>query len=116
MNFTVSSSLLSSRLQTISRVINSKNTIPVLDCVLFELEGNKLTLTASDPDNTLNTSFEVVDCSEDFSFAISSKILIDSLKEISEQPVRFDVKKETLEITIYYQNGKYSLVGQNADE
>ncbi len=116
MNFTVSSSLLASRLQTISRVINSKNTIPVLDCVLFELEGNKLTLTASDPDNTLNTSFEVVDCSEDFSFAISSKILIDSLKEISEQPVRFDVKKETLEITIYYQNGKYSLVGQNADE
>ncbi len=116
MNFTVSSSLLASRLQTISRVINSKNTIPVLDCVLFELEGNRLTLTASDPDNTLNTSFEVVDCSEDFSFAISSKILIDSLKEISEQPIRFDVKKETLEITIYYQNGKYSLVGQNADE
>lgn len=116
MNFTVSSSLLSSRLQTISRVINSKNTIPVLDCILFELEGNRLTLTASDPDNTLNTSIEVVDCSEDFSFAISSKILIDSLKEISEQPIRFEVKRETLETTIYYQNGKYSLVGQNADE
>ncbi len=116
MNFTVSSSMLSSRLQTISRVINSKNTIPVLDCILFELEGNKLTLTASDPDNTLNTSLEVVDCSEDFSFAVSSKILIDSLKEISEQPIRFEVKKETLEITIYYQNGKYGLVGQNAEE
>ncbi len=116
MNFTVSSSLLSSRLQTISRVINSKNTIPALDCILFELVNNKLTLTASDPDNTLNTSLEVVDCSEDFSFAISSKILIDSLKEISEQPIRFEVKRETLEITIYYLNGKYSLVGQNADE
>ena len=116
MNFTVSSSMLSSRLQTISRVINSKNTIPVLDCILFELEGNKLTLTASDPENTLNTSIEVVDCSEDFSFAISAKILIDSLKEISEQPLRFEVNKDTLEITIYYQNGKYSLVGQNADE
>ena len=116
MNFTVSSSLLSSRLQTISRVINSKNTIPALDCILFELEGNKLTLTASDPDNTLNTSIEVVDCSEDFSFALSAKILIDSLKEISEQPLRFEVNKETLEITIYYLNGKYGLVGQNADE
>ena len=116
MNFTVSSSLLSSRLQTISRVINSKNTIPVLDCILFELEGNKLTLTASDPDNTLNTSIEVVDCSEDFSFAISAKILIDSLKEVSEQPLRFEVKKDTLETTIYYQNGKYALVGQKADE
>ena len=116
MIFTVSSSLLSSRLQTISRVINSKNTIPALDCILFELEGNKLTLTASDPDNTLNTSLEVVDCSEDFSFAVSSKILIDALKEISEQPLRFEVKRETLEITIYYQNGKYALVGQNAEE
>ena len=116
MNFTVSSSLLSSRLQTISRVINSKNTIPALDCILFELEGNKLTLTASDPDNTLNTQVEVVDCSEDFSFAISSKILIDSLKEISEQPLRFEVNKDTLEITIYYLNGKYGLVGQNAEE
>lgn len=116
MNFTVSSSLLSSRLQTISRVINSKNTIPALDCILFELEGNNLSLTASDPDNTLSTSLEVVDCSEDFGFAISSKILIDALKEISEQPLRFEVKKDTLETTIYYLNGKYSLVGQSSDE
>lgn len=116
MNFTVSSSLLSSRLQTISRVINSKNPIPVLDCILFELQGNTLTLTASDPDNTLNTSFEVVESSEDFNFAISAKILIDSLKEISEQPLRFEVNKDTLEITIYYLNGKYSMVAQNADE
>ena len=97
-------------------MINSKNTIPVLDCILFELEGNTLRLTASDPDNTLSTSVEVVDCSEDFSFAISSKILIDSLKEISEQPLRFEVKKDTYEMTIYYLNGKYSMVGQNADE
>lgn len=108
--------MLSSRLQTISRVINSKNTITVLDCILFELKGNTLTLTASDPDNTLSTSIEMVDCSEDFSFAISSKILIDSLKEISEQPLRIEVNKDTFEMTIYYLNGKYGMVGQNADE
>ena len=116
MNFTVSSSQLSSRLQTISRVINSKNPIPVLDCILFELQGNTLTLTASSPDNTLNTSFEVVECSEDFSFAISAKILIDSLKEISEQPLRFEVNKDTLEVNVLYLNGKYSMVAYNADE
>jgi DNA polymerase-3 subunit beta len=116
MNFVVSSSSLTSHLQAISRVINSKNTIPVLDCFLFELEGNVLKLTASDNDNTLNTSFEVVESSEDIRFAVSSKILLDSLKEISEQPLRFEVNKETLEITIYYQNGKYSMVGMNADE
>ncbi len=116
MNFTVSSSLLSSRLQTISRVINSKNTIPILDHFLFELQGTKLTLTASDPDNTLSTSFEVVESSQDIRFAISSKILIDSLKEISEQPLRFEVNSDTLEMTIYYLNGKYSMVGSSADE
>ena len=116
MNFIVSSSQLTSHLQAISRVINSKNTITVLECFLFEFEGNTLKLTASDNDNTLNTSFEVTECSEDFRFAISSKILLDSLKEISEQPVRFEIDKETLEITIYYQNGKYSMVGVNADE
>ena len=116
MNFIVSSSQLTSHLQAISRVINSKNTITVLECFLFEFEGNTLKLTASDNDNTLNTSFEVTECSEDFLFAISSKILLDSLKEISEQPVRFEIDKETLEITIYYQNGKYSMVGVNADE
>ena len=116
MNFIVSSSQLTSHLQAISRVINSKNTITDLECFLFEFEGNTLKLTASDNDNTLNTSFEVTECSEDFRFAISSKILLDSLKEISEQPVRFEIDKETLEITIYYQNGKYSMVGVNADE
>lgn len=116
MNFIVSSSQLSSRLQTISRVINSKNTIPVLDCFLFELQGTKLTLTASDPENTLTTSIEVVESSEDFSFAISSKILIDSLREISEQPLRFEVNTSTYELTIYYLNGKYSMVGQNPEE
>ena len=116
MNFIVSSSQLTSHLQAISRVINSKNTITVLECFLFEFEGNTLKLTASDNDNTLNTSFEVTECSEDFRFAISSKILLVSLKEISEQPVRFEIDKETLEITIYYQNGKYSMVGVNADE
>jgi DNA polymerase-3 subunit beta len=116
MNFIVSSSQLTSHLQAISRVINSKNTITVLECFLFEFEGNTLKLTASDNDNTLNTSFEVTECYEDFRFAISSKILLDSLKEISEQPVRFEIDKETLEITIYYQNGKYSMVGVNADE
>lgn len=116
MNFTVSSSQLSSRLQTISRVIGSKSPIPVLNCILFELQGNTLTLTASSTDNTLNTSFEVVECSEDFSFAISAKILIDSLKEISEQPLRFEVNKDTLEVNVLYLNGKYSMVAYDADE
>ena len=59
MKFNVSSSKLFSQLQAVSRVINSKNALPILDDVLFELQGNQLTLTASDSETTMRTSIEV---------------------------------------------------------
>ena len=49
-------------------------------------------------------------------FAVSSKTILEALKEIPEQPLTFLVNTENLEITVQYQNGKYSLMGQNADE
>jgi len=60
MKFDVSSTALLSRLQSISKVIASKNTLPILDSFLFELAGNKLTITASDSDTRLVTSLEVM--------------------------------------------------------
>ena len=116
MKFIVSSTGLFSHLQAISRVINSKNTLPILDCFLVELNDGTLSLTASDNETTLSTSIEVNEYDKDGRFAISSKTILDALKEIPEQPLTFDVNLETLEIMVQYQNGKYNLVGQNADE
>ncbi|MEG1562396.1 MAG: DNA polymerase III subunit beta [Bacteroides sp.] len=116
MKFIVSSTALSSRLQAISRVINSKNALPILDCFLFQLEDGTLTVTVSDSETTLVTSLEVNESDMNGHFAVAAKTLIDALKEIPEQPLTFDVAPATYEITILYQNGKYSLVGQNADE
>lgn len=116
MKFIVSSTGLFSHLQAISRVINSKNTLPILDCVLLELNDGTLSLTASDNETTLSTSLEVNESDGDGRFAISSKTILDALKEIPEQPLTFDVNLETLEITVQYQNGKYNVIGQNADE
>ncbi len=116
MKFIVSSTALSGHLQAVSRVINSKNALPILDCFLFDLQEGTLSVTASDSETTMVTSFEVNESDADGRFAVTAKTLLDALKEIPEQPLTFDVNIETLEINVQYQNGKYSLVGKNADE
>ena len=116
MKFIVSSTGLFSHLQAISRVINSKNSLPILDCFLLELTDGTLSITASDSETTLVTSIEVVESDGDGQFAVSSKTILDALKEIPEQPLTFVVNPENFEISVQYQNGKYSLMGQNADE
>ncbi|MBQ8225126.1 MAG: DNA polymerase III subunit beta [Bacteroides sp.] len=116
MKFIVSSTALSSHLQAVSRVINSKNALPILDCFLFELKDGTLSVTVSDSETTMVTSVEVNESDVEGRFAITAKTLLDALKELPEQPLTFEVNTSTLEITVFYQNGKYSLMGQNADE
>lgn len=116
MKFVVSSTALFSHLQAVSRVINSKNTLPILDCFLFDLEDGRLSITVSDTETTMVTSVEVGESDSNGKFAVVAKTLIDALKEVPEQPLVFDVNSQTMAITINYLNGKYSLMGQNADE
>lgn len=115
MKFVVSSTAIFSHLQSISRVINSKNTLPILDSFLFDIKDGHLTITASDSETTLVTSLELNECDGDIRFAIVAKTILDALKEIPEQPITFEVSS-SLEIMVFYQNGKYNLMAQNADE
>ena len=115
MKFDVSSTALLSCLQSISKVIASKNSLPILDSFLFNLEGNTLTVTASDAETRLVTSVEVMNVQGAGLFAISAKILLDPLKELPEQPLTFDINDENLEIFIHFQNGKYNFIGQKGD-
>ena len=116
MKFIVSSSTLFSHLQAISRVINSKNSLPILDCVLIELQEGTLTMTASDNETTLSTAIEISEYEGEGAFAISSKTILEALKENPEQPLDFNVNLDTLAINVNYQNGNYSLMGQDAIE
>lgn len=116
MKFIVSSTGLFSRLQAISRVINSKNSLPILDCFLMELNENGLSITASDSETTLTTSMEANEVEGFGRFAVSSKTILDALKEIPEQPIAFEVNMDTWEIQVRYLNGKFNLMGRNADE
>ncbi len=115
MRFDVSSTALLSRLQSISKVIASKNSLPILDNFLFDLKGSKLTITASDAETRLVTSVDVMNVTGEGVFAVSAKILLDPLKELPEQPLSFDINDDNLEIFLHFQNGKYSFIGQKGD-
>ena len=116
MKIKVSSAALFGRLTSIQRVLNSKNSFPILDCYLFETEGNNMTITASDSETTLVTSIQLVECDMNARFCIKAKTIQDSLKEIADQPVTLDVNLDTMEIRGEYQNGTFSIVGERADE
>ena len=116
MEFIVSSSALLSHLQAISRVINPKNTIPILDCFLLELADDVLTITAADSETRLETKLNVSELTQPGSLAINAKNLLEPLRELSDQPLRININTETLEVYIHYHNGKYNFVGQKSDE
>lgn len=115
MKFSINSTLLSQRLQTLGRVINSKNSMPILGNFLFKVSENQLTLTASDNEVYLTTTVELIASDGELEFSVNAKTIQDAIKEIPEQPMEFDVDVTTLEMNIGYQNGRYTLVGEPAD-
>ena len=115
MKFIVSSQYLLSHLQAISRVINSKNTLAILDNFLFSVTGNSLTVTASDLETTLITSLEVESSEKDGSFAVPAKFTLDILKGYADLPLTFSVD-ETYKLVISSATGVYNIIAQNGDE
>jgi DNA polymerase-3 subunit beta len=116
MKFVVSSTDLLAHLQNVSRVISSKNTLPILDNFLFKLDNNELEITASDLESTLITRMSLENTSDSGSIAIPARILTDTLKEFPEQPLTFEIDVSKLSIVINSENGKFSIVGQNAGD
>ncbi|MDD4920281.1 MAG: DNA polymerase III subunit beta [Bacteroidales bacterium] len=116
MKFVVSSSELLGRLQSVSRVIASKNTLPILDNFLFNLTGDSLTITASDLETTLHTTMPIENVMEQGSVAIPARILTDSLKEFPEQPLTFAFNKEQNIIEFTWATGKFQVPGFPAED
>jgi DNA polymerase-3 subunit beta len=116
MKFVVSSTDLLGHLQAVSRVISSKNTLPILDNFLFRLDGNELEITASDLESTLITKMTLENTSDSGSIAVPARILTDTLKEFPEQPLTFEIDNDKLSVVINSENGKFTVVGQNAGD
>ena len=113
MNFIVSSSYLLKNLNSISGVITSNPVVPILENVLFEIEGGNLLITASDLQTSVMVELQV-ESKEDGSIAIPAKILIETLKNLPEQPVTFSIDDQNYNIEINSDNGRYKLAGENS--
>lgn len=110
MKFTISSNTLYSVLQNNLKVIPTKATMPILDYFLFSLENNVLTIISSDLETTLTSKISVITQELEGSIAVPSKRLIDSLRELSDQPITFDViENETIKIS--WPTGKLVIPG-----
>lgn len=112
MKFVVSSSELLSHLQAISRAISTKSQLPVLDCFLFDLQDKVLNITASDLEVTMTTTMETDSTDGDGVIALPSKILLEILKKLPEQPLTFDISMDTKLVDIVSERGKYNFVAQ----
>ena len=116
MKFVVSSTELLSHLAALSRVISSKSTMPILDNFLFQLSETELTITASDLESTLITSLKLDNIEGEGAIAVPAKLFIDTLKEFPEQPLTFQIDGDSFNVEIFSDNGKYSIMGQSADD
>lgn len=115
MNFIASSSQLLKHLQSISGVLNSSNTLPILDNFLFEITDGTLTVSASDLETTMITKLEVKS-EENGKIAVPARLIMDVLKNLPEQPCTIRSSSETNQIDIAYDNGKSKMVGFPGEE
>lgn len=116
MRFSLSSSALSSRLNILSKVISPKNSMQILDCILFEIHDNELTLTASDNTNVMKTHMDLNESDSNGAFCIPAKMILTAVKELAEQPLVFDVNTQDYSIEMSYQNGSYRIIAQSPVE
>ena len=116
MRFTISSTALSNRLLSLSRVINTKNSLPILNCFMFDAQNGQLTITASDSENIVRMSLNLDSLEGEGKFAVNNHNILDAVKELPEQPLTIDVNMGEHTIYISYQNGSYNFPILEADE
>lgn len=115
MKFNVPSKTLYSYVSAVSKVINSKNAMTILNDFLITLEGEKLTITASDLENTLTATVYVTEPEGEGKFCVDAHKLVDLLKELPDLGITFEID-DNLAISITYPGGKFDFVGGNGNE
>ncbi|MFZ5971949.1 MAG: DNA polymerase III subunit beta [Bacteroidota bacterium] len=115
MKFIVNSSYLLKQLSNINGVITTNPVVPILENFLFEIDKTNLTVTASDLQTSMITEL-TVESKEKGNIAVPARILLDTLKNLPDQPVTFSIDESTYSIEISSDNGRYKLSGENATD
>lgn len=116
MRFNVSGKALLQQLQAVSKVINAKNALAILDNFLFRIEGEKLYITGSDQESVMTASLDIPDADGDGEIAVPAKRILEIIKEISGQPLTFYINPENFEIDIRFMNGHFNFMGIDGAE
>ncbi len=116
MKFTLPSKSFYNVASGVSKVINSKNALSVLNNFHMEIADNNLTITGSDVENALIGTLPLTECEGEGNFCLDARRLVDLLKELPDQPIKFDVNDETMEVHIECDNGKFDLVATPGDQ
>jgi DNA polymerase-3 subunit beta len=116
MRFIVSTSTLLKQLQSVSGALSNSTVLPILENFLFEIKDGNLTISATDLQTSMTTSLTLSEAKENGRIAIPSRILLDTLKSLPEQPIAFSVDDKTFAIEINAGDGKYKLSGENGDD
>lgn len=115
MRFIVSTSTLLKQLQAVSGALSSSTVLPILENFLFQIKDGNLTISATDLQTSM-TTFLPVETNENGRIAIPSRILLDTLKSLPEQPVTFSVDDKTFAVEIKAGDGSYKLSGENGED
>jgi DNA polymerase III subunit beta len=115
MKFIVSSANLLKQLGALSGVIPNNPIMPILENFLFKVQDNSLVITASDMQNSMTAEINV-ESDENGKVAVPAKMLIETLRNLPEQPVTFILNTETYTIEIMSDKGRYRLAGENAED
>jgi DNA polymerase-3 subunit beta len=107
MKFIVSRDVLYKNLSAISGVLGTNSTLPILDNFLFSVEGDILTLMASDLDATMTATVQLTNVEGEGAVAIPSKTILETLKLMPETPIVFDINLENNTLKFSAANGEY---------
>lgn len=116
MKFKIGSSILSAYLQQLNKVVpNNNKTLPVLECIFFELKEGVLYMTGSDGDTRIRTFVPVDEqLSEDAIFMVKGRHFGDAVKELPSQQIEVELVEEERVLKVHYHNGVYSFVSEDA--
>ncbi len=95
MKLIISSSELLKGVMAVSKAIPAKSPLQILENFLFDLQGNVLTITASDSELTLRTKIEVESTAEEGKIAVPAKHMMDLLKELPDQPLTINTTSDS---------------------
>ncbi|MDE7381254.1 MAG: DNA polymerase III subunit beta [Muribaculaceae bacterium] len=116
MKFNISGKSFLSQLQAVSKVINAKNAITILDNFLLKLDGDILYITGSDSENVMTAKVEVMDSDGEGEVAIGAKRLLEIVKEVAAQPLSIELDEGNMLAKLTFPTGEFSFPAISGSE